>query len=61
MTKNLIVITGASSGFGAAMAKLFNAQGYPLLLVARRTEKILALPLDFANVQVASVDVRVQA
>ena len=61
MTKNLIVITGDSSVFGAAMAKLFNAQGYPLLLVARRTEKILALPLDFANVQVASVDVCDQA
>jgi NADP-dependent 3-hydroxy acid dehydrogenase YdfG len=31
----LIVITGASSGIGAATAKLFSAQGYPLLLLAR--------------------------
>ncbi len=57
MNKGLVVITGASSGFGAEMAKMFNAQGFPLLLVARRTEKILALPLAFDNVQVAAVDV----
>ena len=57
MTKNLIVITGASSGFGAEMAKLFNNQGYPMLLLARRTERIKALPLDFTNVRVAGADV----
>ncbi|PWA10496.1 SDR family oxidoreductase [Flavobacterium laiguense] len=43
--KPLIVITGASSGIGAATAKLFSAQGYPLLLLARRIEKIEALGL----------------
>ncbi|WP_462399615.1 SDR family oxidoreductase [Lacticaseibacillus pantheris] len=57
MTKNLIVITGASSGFGAEMAKLFNNQGYPMLLLARRTDRIKALPLDFTNVRVAGADV----
>lgn len=29
MSKPLIVITGASSGFGAEIAKLFNADGIP--------------------------------
>lgn len=43
--KNLIVITGASSGFGAEIAKKFNKDGYPLLLLGRRTEKIEALNL----------------
>lgn len=57
MKKPLIVITGASSGFGAEMAKLFNADNYPLLLLGRRVDKIQALPLNFDNVLVKSVDV----
>lgn len=57
MTKPLIVITGASSGFGAEIAKLFNAAGYPELLLGRRTEKITSLPLNFDQVMVEAVDV----
>lgn len=57
MKKPLIVITGASSGFGAEIAKIFNQDGYPLLLLGRRIEKIHALPLDFAEVMVEAVDV----
>lgn len=56
MTKKLIVITGASSGFGAEMAKIFN-KDYALLLLGRNTDKINALPLDFTDVLVDSVDV----
>lgn len=41
----LVVITGASSGFGLAMAKMFAKDGYPLLLLARRMEKMEALKL----------------
>ncbi|MFI5643273.1 SDR family oxidoreductase [Kitasatospora sp. NPDC051705] len=46
MSKPLIVITGASSGIGAATARLLSAQGHPLLLLARRLERLeeLALP-----------------
>lgn len=43
--KKLIVITGASSGFGMEMAKQFSADDYPLLLLARRVEKMEALNL----------------
>ncbi|GAB7391555.1 SDR family oxidoreductase [Lactococcus garvieae] len=57
MQKPLIVITGASSGFGAEIAKLFNVEGYPMLLLGRRVEKIKSLPLDFQNILVESVDV----
>ncbi len=45
MSKTLIVITGASSGIGAAAAKLFSRAGHPLLLLARRVEKLEALAL----------------
>lgn len=56
-TKPLIVITGASSGFGAKTAQLFNQAGYPLLLLARHIEKIQALPLNFEDVLIEQVDV----
>ncbi|MBM2883798.1 SDR family oxidoreductase [Chromobacterium phragmitis] len=48
MTKSLIVITGASSGIGAATAKLFAQAGHPLLLLARRVERLEALALPNA-------------
>ena len=33
--KPLVVITGASSGIGAATAKTFSEAGHPMLLVSR--------------------------
>lgn len=53
--KKLVVITGASSGFGMAMAKIFAKDGYPLLLLARRVEKMEAL--DLPNTICKKVDV----
>lgn len=43
--KKLIVITGASSGFGLELAKEFAKDGYPMLLLARRVENMEALNL----------------
>jgi len=43
--KPLIAITGASSGIGAATAKLFSENKYPLLLMARRLKKLEGLEL----------------
>lgn len=53
--KELIVITGASSGIGEATAKAFSKAGHPLLLIARRVEKLEALNLP--NAICAKVDV----
>lgn len=53
--KKLVVITGASSGFGMSMAKQFAASGHPLLLLARRVEKMEALELP--NTLCRKVDV----
>jgi len=46
--KPLVIITGASSGFGASCARHFNELGHPLLLLARRVERLKALTLDKA-------------
>lgn len=45
LKKPLVIITGASSGIGLATARLFSAHGHPLLLLARRLEKMQALNL----------------
>jgi short-subunit dehydrogenase len=37
------VITGASGGIGAELARVFAARGYPLVLTARRHERLEAL------------------
>ncbi|MGV0168548.1 SDR family oxidoreductase [Furfurilactobacillus sp. WILCCON 0119] len=55
--KPLVVITGASSGFGAEIAKQFNADGFPMLLLGRRIDKLTALAKDFDNAMVDTVDV----
>lgn len=43
--KKLVVITGASSGIGKETAKAMSAAGHPLLLIARRVEKLEELNL----------------
>ena len=52
-----ILITGASSGLGAEMARQFAAKGYDLALCARRTEKLDALK---AEILAADPDRRVE-
>ena len=53
--KKLVVITGASSGFGAAIAKKLSEENHPLLLVSRRLDKMKSLNLP--NCICAEVDV----
>lgn len=58
-----IVITGASSGFGKAIAEKFAGQGHNLWLVARRMDKLEALHIALTQeynikVYIYSLDVR---
>jgi uncharacterized protein len=41
-----VLVTGASSGFGEEFARQYAAQGRPLVLVARRLEKLETLATD---------------
>jgi len=42
----IILVTGASSGFGKAIAEKFAAGGWNLILTARRKEKLEAVAAD---------------
>jgi NADP-dependent 3-hydroxy acid dehydrogenase YdfG len=56
MDKPLVVITGASSGIGAATAQAFAKAGHPMLLLSRRADRMEALGLP--NTLCRKVDVR---
>ncbi len=56
-----VFITGASSGFGASSARRFSKEGRPLILVARRTEKLEELKKELdgqSDVHILSLDIR---
>lgn len=54
--KKLVAITGASSGIGAATARAFSKAGHPVLMMARRVERMREMGL--ANALAREVDVR---
>jgi NADP-dependent 3-hydroxy acid dehydrogenase YdfG len=55
ITKPLVVITGASSGIGQATAKIFAENGYPLVVISRKIEKIPGAQTDHIIYVEASV------
>lgn len=64
MTKKLVIITGASSGIGTAVAKSMCLQGHPVLLLARRDQitKNMALPNSLCkSVDVTNLEAMKQA
>ncbi|MEZ0352034.1 SDR family oxidoreductase [Mycobacterium sp. pR1184] len=64
MTRQKILITGASSGLGAGMARAFAAKGRDLALCARRTDRLDELKAELSQqypsikIAVAALDVR---
>jgi hypothetical protein len=56
MQKGWAVVTGASSGIGAAFSRALRRRGHPLLLVARRRERLEALAEELGQCEVLAVD-----
>jgi 3-hydroxy acid dehydrogenase/malonic semialdehyde reductase len=63
MTDRLtVLITGATAGFGAALARAYAASGDRLVLIGRRTERLEALKAELGGeVHVVTLDVRDRA
>ncbi len=61
-TPRTLLITGASAGFGAAIARRFAAAGWQVIACARRAERLATLQAEFgAGVHVAAFDIRDEA
>ncbi len=55
MPKKVVVITGASSGIGKALAEKYAAEGWDLVLAARREELLSEIQGKLKNVEVLTV------
>lgn len=60
MDKRRVVVTGASSGIGAATVRLFREHGWDVVGVARRADRLAALARD-TGAAVFTADLTVQA
>lgn len=56
LEKPLVAVTGASSGIGEATARAFSRAGHPVLMIARRLDRMEAM--DLPNAVLRKVDVR---
>lgn len=49
MPKSVVVVTGASAGIGAAIARRFAKEGHLVAALARRNDKLLSLQKEFPS------------
>lgn len=59
--KNTAFITGATSGFGEAIARALSAQGYKIIALGRRKERLEKLAGELGNTHIIAADIRDKA
>jgi 3-hydroxy acid dehydrogenase/malonic semialdehyde reductase len=60
MLQGSVLVTGASAGFGAAIARRFAAAGAKVIVAARRTERLAALVEDIGADQAYAIQMDVR-
>jgi NADP-dependent 3-hydroxy acid dehydrogenase YdfG len=60
-TQKVAVVTGASSGIGAATARLLAENGYRVIATARRADRLAELAKSSSNIETFVADLTVQA
>ena len=60
-TQKVAVVTGASSGIGAATSRLLAENGYRVIATARRADRLADLAKSSNNIEIFVADLTVQS
>lgn len=59
--KEIAIVTGASSGIGAATARLLAKNGYHVIAAARRVDRLETLAAEVPNIEIFKLDITAQS